>query len=379
MKIIAKFNQDLYVGKETEAILQIRILPEINQKKNICLYLIIDQSGSMFPDRIKIISAALEEIHYELNPQDTIHLISFGTVLGKKQILTARNKFIKPQKSLGGTDFELAFKTTINDMRGGWFSKGHAPDMVIFMSDGHDTESNIPQLLNLIHRELSSTPLSVVGLGNHYNEQLLKNIFDAVGRNGHYEHISETGKYSLDLDKIRNTAMKYGGLNIVLNREMSITSAPNNIKFNKNRASIQIPSLSYGDEFTVSLKVKTVPWNRPGKFKVGEAILKYLDSRNNQHQNKEHIVLNFIDSKELCIVDKDVEKRHKYRTIRENLLKELEHMNHDEKLSKAEMLKSLAVDEEEIKTATNIFETLIAEEDDSDKKVISNLFNSIRS
>ncbi|MEW5742031.1 MAG: VIT and VWA domain-containing protein [Myxococcota bacterium] len=144
---------------------------------------VMDTSGSMMGDRIKLARDSLKYCVQKLNPKDEFNVVRFSTdveaLFEKPQLASEANvkkalEFVSGLEAIGGTAIDDALARALKDGEG----KGERPHMVMFITDGHPTVGETEESA-IATRAKSSNKGSRVftfGVGDDLNARLLDRI-----------------------------------------------------------------------------------------------------------------------------------------------------------------------------------------------------------
>lgn len=147
---------------------------------------VMDTSGSMMGDRIKLARDSLKYCVTRLNPRDEFNVIRFSTdvesLFDKPQPASPENvkkatEFVSNLEAMGGTAIDEAMQRALKDAQG----KGDKPHLVMFITDGHPTigeteEPNIAKHTKDANK--ANSRIFTFGIGDDLNARLLDRVAD---------------------------------------------------------------------------------------------------------------------------------------------------------------------------------------------------------
>ena len=177
---------------------------------------VIDTSGSMMGDRMKVARDALKYCVTRLNPRDEFNVVRFSTdveaVFVKPEVATEANvkkavDFVSGLEAIGGTAIDEALGRALKDGEG----RGERPHMVVFITDGHPTvgETDEPAIAASAKRLNRGSRIFTFGVGDDLNARLLDRVAeDGAGtsdfaRDGRDLEVKVSGFY----DKVANPVL----------------------------------------------------------------------------------------------------------------------------------------------------------------------------
>ena len=182
LALIQKSSLD---SNEINYLIQYKYKKEINEIENekICPALfifLIDQSGSMY-NSIKIASAALKLFIQSLPVGSYYQIIGFGSTFvkydkepkeyNKENILESISIIEKLDDSLGGTDIYSPLKDIYDSSE--IYDKINLPKNIFLLTDGEIDDKE--KTLALIEKNNSKFIIYSIGIGNSFDEDLIKN------------------------------------------------------------------------------------------------------------------------------------------------------------------------------------------------------------
>ena len=182
LALIQKSSLD---SNEINYLIQYKYKKEINEIENekICPALfifLIDQSGSMY-NSIKIASAALKLFIQSLPVGSYYQIIGFGSEFvkydkepkeyNKENILESISIIEKLDDSLGGTDIYSPLKDIYDSSE--IYDKINLPKNIFLLTDGEIDDKE--KTLALIEKNNSKFIIYSIGIGNSFDEDLIKN------------------------------------------------------------------------------------------------------------------------------------------------------------------------------------------------------------
>jgi Ca-activated chloride channel family protein len=146
---------------------------------------VIDTSGSMMGDRMKLARDTLKYCVQKLNPKDEFNVVRFSTdveaLFEKPQLASEANvkkavDFVSGLEAIGGTAIDEAMTRALKDGA----NRGERPHMVMFITDGHPTvgETDEASIAKNAKTANSGTRVFTFGVGDDLNARLLDRIAD---------------------------------------------------------------------------------------------------------------------------------------------------------------------------------------------------------
>ena len=146
---------------------------------------VIDTSGSMMGDRMKMGRDSLKYCVQKLNAKDEFNVVRFSTdveaLFDKPQLATEANvkkaiDFVAGLEAIGGTAIDEALVRALKDGA----NRGDRPHMVMFITDGHPTVGETDEAAISKDAKAANTGSRVFtfGVGDDLNARLLDRIAD---------------------------------------------------------------------------------------------------------------------------------------------------------------------------------------------------------
>lgn len=146
---------------------------------------VIDTSGSMMGDRMKLARDSLKYCVQKLNAKDEFNVVRFSTdveaLFEKPQQATESNikkavEFVSGLEAIGGTAIDEALVRALKDGA----NRGDRPHMVMFITDGHPTVGETDEAAISKDAKAANTGSRVFtfGVGDDLNARLLDRIAD---------------------------------------------------------------------------------------------------------------------------------------------------------------------------------------------------------
>ncbi len=146
---------------------------------------VIDTSGSMMGERMKLARDSLKYCVQKLNPRDEFNVVRFSTdveaLFDKPQVASEGNvkkavEFVSALEAIGGTAIDEAMARALKDGD----NRGERPHMVMFITDGHPTvgETDEAAIATNAKRGNHGSRVFTFGVGDDLNARLLDRIAD---------------------------------------------------------------------------------------------------------------------------------------------------------------------------------------------------------
>lgn len=146
---------------------------------------VIDTSGSMMGDRMKLARDSLKYCVQKLNPRDEFNVVRFSTdveaLFEKPQSANEANvkkavDFVSALEAIGGTAIDEAMVRALKDGA----NRGDKPHMVMFITDGHPTVGETDEATISKNAKAANTGSRVFtfGVGDDLNARLLDRVAD---------------------------------------------------------------------------------------------------------------------------------------------------------------------------------------------------------
>lgn len=146
---------------------------------------VLDTSGSMMGDRMKLAKDSLKYCVQRLNSKDEFNVVRFSTdveaLFEKPQLATEGNlkkalEFVSGLEAIGGTAIDEAMVRALKDGEG----RGDRPHMVMFITDGHPTvgETDEATIATDAKKTNKGSRVFTFGVGEDLNARLLDRLAD---------------------------------------------------------------------------------------------------------------------------------------------------------------------------------------------------------
>lgn len=177
------------------------------ERKPTDFVVVLDRSGSMAEkNKMTYAHRAIESLIAQMKAEDKLTLVTFdgqvetpilemAATSNSKSLMISRLKAVQPR---GGTDLASGLLSGVRQLKKLKAVDGRAKRLIL-ISDGHANQgiTNPHEIGQLAKKEASGEfAVSTLGVGLHYNEQLLANIADHGM--GNYHFLERLG----DMDKI---------------------------------------------------------------------------------------------------------------------------------------------------------------------------------
>ncbi len=178
---------------------------------------VIDTSGSMMGERIKLARDSLKYCVSRLNPNDEFNVVRFSTdvesLFEKPKVATADNvkkaiEFVGSFEAIGGTAIDEALVRGLKDGEG----KGEKPHLVMFITDGHPTVGETEEAAIVKHARDANKGRSRVftfGVGDDLNARLVDRL--AEDGNGTSDFVKDGKEFEVKIsgffDKVANPVL----------------------------------------------------------------------------------------------------------------------------------------------------------------------------
>ena len=178
---------------------------------------VIDTSGSMMGDRIKLARDSLKYCVTRLNPNDEFNVVRFSTdvesLFDKPKVASPENvkkavDFVGTFEAIGGTAIDEALVRGLKDGEG----KGEKPHLVMFITDGHPTVGETEESAIVKHARDGNKGRSRVftfGVGEDLNARLVDRL--AEDGNGTSDFVRDGKEFEIKIssffDKVANPVL----------------------------------------------------------------------------------------------------------------------------------------------------------------------------
>ena len=178
---------------------------------------VIDTSGSMMGERIKLARDSLKYCVSRLNPNDEFNVVRFSTdvesLFEKPKVASADNvkkaiDFVGSFEAIGGTAIDEALVRGLKDGEG----KGEKPHLVMFITDGHPTVGETEEAAIVKHARDANKGRSRVftfGVGDDLNARLVDRL--AEDGNGTSDFVRDGKEFEIKIsaffDKVANPVL----------------------------------------------------------------------------------------------------------------------------------------------------------------------------
>jgi Ca-activated chloride channel family protein len=146
---------------------------------------VIDTSGSMMGDRMKLARDSLKYCVQKMNARDEFNVVRFSTdvesLFGKPQLASEANikkalEFVSGLEAIGGTAIDEAMVRALKDGA----NRGDKPHMVMFITDGHPTVGETDEAIISKNAKSANQGSRVFtfGVGDDLNARLLDRMAD---------------------------------------------------------------------------------------------------------------------------------------------------------------------------------------------------------
>jgi Ca-activated chloride channel family protein len=185
---------------------------------------VIDTSGSMMGDRIKLARESLKYCVQRLNPKDEFNVIRFSTDVESlfDKPMPANGDYVKKalgfvenMEAIGGTAIDEALTRALKDAD----NKGDKPHMIIFVTDGHPTVGATEEdVISANARKLNTknSRIFTFGVGDDLNARLLDRIAD--DGQGTADFVRDGKEFEIKIsafmDKVANPVMSEVALDL---------------------------------------------------------------------------------------------------------------------------------------------------------------------
>jgi Ca-activated chloride channel homolog len=187
---------------------------------NLCL--VLDRSGSMQGKPLETVKQAAKDLINQLTPGDRLSIVTFdhqALVLAPNQEIGDRTPLlaqIDSLKSAGGTNIDDGLKAGIEELAK--HKKGTVSQLLL-LTDGENEHGSNERCQKLAHLAADySMTLNVLGLGDHWNQDVLETLSDAAGGTLLYVQQPEqaTAAFTQVLDRAQSVRLTNAHLTLQL-------------------------------------------------------------------------------------------------------------------------------------------------------------------
>ena len=260
----------------------------IEEKPALFIFL-IDQSGSMSGSRIKLASQALKLFIQSLPSKSFYQVIGFGSSFvkydktpkeyNKKNIDESINIIEKLEGNLCGTDIYKPLKDIYDSYQ--LYDKIDLPKNIFLLTDGEINDKN--ETLNLIEKNSSKFQIFSIGIGNDFDEDLIKNA-GILGK-GSYNFCKNMDELNTIIAQEINRAIS------PYISKLKITTSLDEINIIKNNNNI--PNIIREEEIIGLNYITNNEKNDPIKIDI-----KYIENDKNIEKNYEIIPIEILEGEE---------------------------------------------------------------------------------
>ena len=351
-KSLLNENESNYIIHYTN---KTKISNKDNLPMNQALFIfLIDQSGSMSGNNIKIASKGLKLFLQSLPPKSYYQIIGFGTTFKvydekpkeytQENILQSINIIEDLKADLGGTDIYSPLKYIYDSYE--IHDKINLPRNIFLLTDGAIDDKK--KTLDLIYKNSSKYFIYSIGIGHYFDEDLIKNA-GIIGKGG-YNFCKDLEVGSVIVNEINKSISGFcsnitiktslDDKNMIKNSIPIIMRDSQNVNLNyiindkeiNNKINIEINYLE--NEEKIEKKYEVIPENLP----VGEELAKliinnYLNENNLEEEKETNMALKYQILRKNTSLFAEIELLNKVtEKIKEEILGNKEIKNQEEKI-----------------------------------------------
>ncbi len=172
-------------SSQRQAAISVFALGTSNRAAPLNLCLVLDRSGSMQGKPLETVKQAAKALINQLTPGDRLSIVTFdhqALVLAPNQEISDRTQLLAQIDSLqsaGGTNIDDGLKAGIEELAK--HKKGTVSQLLL-LTDGENEHGSNERCQKLAHLAADySMTLNVLGLGDHWNQDVLETLSDAAG------------------------------------------------------------------------------------------------------------------------------------------------------------------------------------------------------
>ena len=350
-KSLLNENESNYIIHYTN---KTKISNKDNLPMNQALFIfLIDQSGSMSGNNIKIASKGLKLFLQSLPPKSYYQIIGFGTTFKaydekpkeytQENILQSINIIEDLKADLGGTDIYSPLKYVYDSYE--IHDKINLPRNIFLLTDGAIDDKK--KTLDLIYKNSSKYFIYSIGIGNYFDEDLIKNA-GIIGKGG-YNFCKDLEVSSVIVNEINKSISGFcsnitiktslDDKNMIKNTIPIIMRDNQNVNLNyiindkeiNNKINIEINYLE--NEEKIEKKYEVIPENLPVGEELSKLIINnYLNENNLEEEKETNMALKYQILRKNTSLFAEIELLNKVtEKIKEEILGNKEIKNQEEK------------------------------------------------
>ena len=303
----------------TEQIITIDIsglAPKDQKRPPLHLALVVDHSGSMRGEAMEHARSAMLELLKQLDPEDTLSVIAFGSTA---QVLLPQQRWsgvdqatlreqIKALESRGTTAMTPALQLAVAEVQR--VARSEDINRVLLLSDGQPNDpSRLPSIAQNAGR--MSIPVTTMGLGPHYDEELLTQLADLSG--GHYrfiEHSDHIAAFFVDeMQLIQQTVARNAQVDVTFGPGVRVVGAFGaQPELRARGATFRLGALSASETRSITIELEVQTRAKGAPVELLDARLTWEDALLNQGQLARSVYIESTTTEDIGLIERSAKQ-----------------------------------------------------------------------